>query len=46
MTNLIDNLEHGFENITAQTCVKMISKVRKTEDKFWQEDLKLDAEKE
>ena len=46
MKNLIDNLEHGFANVTAEACVKMISKVRKTEDKFWKEDLKLDAEKE
>ena len=46
MKNLIDNLERGFETVTAETCVKMISKVRKTEDKFWKEDLKLDAEKE
>lgn len=45
MKNLIDNLEDGFENVTAETCVKIISKVRKTEDQFWKEDLKLDAKK-
>ena len=46
MKTLFENLEHGFENVRAETCVKMISKVRKIEDKFWKEDSKLDAEKE
>ena len=45
MKNLSDQLEKGFESVTSETCTKMISKVRKKEDQFWNEDLKSDAQK-
>ena len=44
MANLIEELDSGFENVTAKTCGKIIAKVRRTEDKFWREDLKLDTQ--
>jgi transposase len=44
MDNLIEQLDSGFEKVTAKTCAKIIAKVRKIEDKFWTEDLKLDAQ--
>jgi hypothetical protein len=43
MDNLIEQLDSGFEKVTAKTCAKIIAKVRKIEDKFWTEDLKLDV---
>ncbi len=42
MKNLSNQLEKGFEIVTPKTCEKVISKVRKTEDQYWSEDLKLD----
>lgn len=45
MKNLSDQLEKGFESVTSETCTKMISKIRKKEAQFWNEDLKSDAQK-
>ena len=45
MKNLSAQLEKGFESVTSETCTQMISKVRKKEDQFWNEDLKSDAQK-
>jgi len=39
MNNLIEQLDSGFDKVTAKTCGKIIAKVKKIEDKFWQEDL-------
>jgi len=44
MKNLIKQLDVGFEKVTAQTCSKIIAKVRKVEDEFWADDLKLDEQ--
>ena len=44
MNNLIEQLDSGFEKVTAKTCAKIIAKVRKIEDDFWTEDLKFDAQ--
>jgi transposase len=44
MNNLIEQLDSGFSKVTAKTCTKIIEKVRKIEDQFWTEDLKLDAQ--
>ena len=44
MNNLIEQLDSGFDKVTAKTCAKIIAKVRKIEDEFWTEDLKFDAQ--
>ena len=44
MNNLIEQLDSGFDKVTAKTCVEIIAKVRKFEDEFWTEDLKIDAQ--
>ncbi len=44
MNNLIEQLNSGFEKVIAKTCAKIIAKIRKIEDEFWTEDLKLDAQ--
>ncbi len=44
MKNLIEQLDKGFEKVSAQTCAKIIAKVRKTEDQFWNEDSRLDEQ--
>ncbi len=44
MNNLIEQLDSGFEKVTAKTCTKIVAEVRKIEDEFWAEDLKLDAQ--
>jgi len=44
MNNLIEQLDSGFDKVTAKTCVEIIAKVRKFEDEFWAEDLKIDAQ--
>ncbi len=44
MTNLFEQLDSGFDKVTATTCKKIIYKVRKIEDKFWTEDLKNDTQ--
>ena len=42
MSNLIEQLDRAFNNVTAHTCIKIIKKINEIEDKFWKEDL--DAE--
>ena len=42
MDNLIEQLDAGFEKVDEETCVKIIKKIRKVEDEFWKEDLRLD----
>jgi hypothetical protein len=44
MKNLIEQLDAGFDKVTAKTCAKIIAKVRKIENEFWTEDLKFDAQ--
>ena len=44
MKNLIEQLDKGFEKVSDQTCAKIIAKVRKTEDQFWDEDSRLDEQ--
>jgi len=44
MNNLIEQLDSGFDKVTAKTCAKIIAKVRKIEDEFWAEDLKFDKQ--
>ncbi len=44
MINLIEQLDSGFDKVTAKTCAKIIAKMRGIEDDFWTEDLKLDAQ--
>ncbi len=44
MKNLTQQLENGFSKVTAETCVKIISKVRKIEDEFWTTDIKMDTQ--
>jgi hypothetical protein len=44
MNNLIEQLDAGFDKVTAKTCAKIIAKVRKIEDEFWTDDLKFDAQ--
>lgn len=44
MKNLEMQLENAFAKVTASTCKKVINKVRKIEDKFWEEDEKLEIE--
>jgi transposase len=43
MKNLIKQLDCGFNMVTAETCEKIIAKVRKNEEEFWKEDIKMDA---
>lgn len=38
MQNLEIQLEKCFEKVTSETCLKIIKKIRKVEDKFWEED--------
>jgi transposase len=46
MDNLLEQLEIGFQKVSSETCEKIISKVRKIEDKFWLEDVKLEKNNE
>ena len=43
MKNLTLQLENGFSKVTAETCKKIITKVKKIEDEFWATDIKMDA---
>ena len=43
MANLIVQLEKAFNNITNKTCSGLVRKVRKIEDRFWNEDAFLDV---
>jgi transposase len=42
MGNLLDQLELAFSKVTSDTCKKIIKRVKKIEDKFWEEDAKLE----
>lgn len=42
MDNLLEQLDKGFEKVTASTCQSIIKRVREIEDKFWKEDALLD----
>ena len=44
MKNLIKQLDTGFEKVTAETCSKIIAKIRKVEDEFWSDDLQFDSQ--
>jgi transposase len=46
LANLKIQLEQAFDKITASTCQGIISKVRSVEDQFWEEDAKLDEQRE
>lgn len=46
MENLYAQLDPAFAKVTPETCRKIIAKVRKTEDKFWAEDAKMDKKQE
>lgn len=43
MNHLIEQLDSGFGKVTTKTCAGIIARVRKKEDEFWTEDLKLDS---
>jgi len=43
MANLLTQLEDAFSSVTAKTCSGLINKIRKVEDRFWKEDVLLDA---
>ena len=42
MQNLENQLEEAFKKVTSETCDKIIRKIRQVEDKFWEEDAKMD----
>lgn len=42
LSNLKQQLEDGFAKVDAETCVKVINKIKQTEDQFWNEDMKFD----
>ena len=44
MDNLERQLEKAFNKVTAKTCQKIIKKIRKTEDEFWEKDAKIDGD--
>ncbi len=44
MNTLIAQLDFGFSKVTATTCANIIAKVRGIADKFWTEDLQMDAQ--
>jgi transposase len=46
MDNLNLQLDNAFEKVTADTCQKIIKKVRSVENAFWDEDAKLDEKHE
>jgi len=46
LDNLTLQLEHAFEKITATTCQGIIKKVRSVEDRFWEDDARLDRQQE
>lgn len=43
MNHLVQQLDSGFGKVTAKTCARIIVKVRKKENEFWTDDLKLDS---
>ena len=46
LNNLQLQLEQAFDKITAMTCQGIINKVRSVEDRFWEDDAKLDEQQE
>lgn len=42
MKNLEIQLENAFQKVTADTCEKIVKKIKKIEDKFWDEDALLE----
>lgn len=42
MAHLLEQLDDAFTSVTEETCSGLIKKVRKVEDKFWTEDMRLD----
>ena len=46
LENLKRQLDHAFDKITAETCQRLIEKVRTIEDRFWEEDARLDQAQE
>ena len=46
MDNLKMQLEAAFNKVTAETCQKIISKIRSVENRFWEEDAELDRRQE
>ncbi|MCK5536003.1 MAG: transposase [Bacteroidales bacterium] len=45
MKNLTEQLDAGFKKVTKNTCMKIIKKIRKVENKFWKDDKKIDLSK-
>lgn len=43
MKNLELQLENAFKKVTAETCLKIIKKIRTIEDQFWEEDEKIEV---
>lgn len=46
LENLKIQLDMAFDKVTANTCKKIIKKIRSVEDKFWQEDTEFDRKQE
>jgi transposase len=46
LENLKRQLNHAFDKITAVTCQRIIKKVRSVEERFWEEDARLDQAQE
>ena len=46
MSNLLEQLDKAFDGVTAKTCSGIINKIRRTEDKFWYEDIQLERMEE
>ena len=44
MINLSKQLDTGFDKVSDKTCTKIIAKVRKIEDEFWDDDSELDEQ--
>ncbi len=44
MKNLAEQLDSGFDKVSAKTCTKIIAKVRGIEDEFWVSGMMLDAQ--
>lgn len=44
MANLIAQLEDAFGSVSGKTCSGLIKKVRKVEDRFWEEDVRFDSD--
>lgn len=44
VSNLIKQLDCGFNKVTSKTCAEIIAKVKKIEDEFWTSDIQMDAQ--